>query len=82
MSALEEAGLLDRQVEVLPSDAGLADLRAGAQGLTRPELAVVLAYAKIALFDKPPEQLDVTVTWSDRRQTSFIAANWLTPASE
>ncbi|KAB0677581.1 NAD-glutamate dehydrogenase [Aureimonas leprariae] len=52
MGALEEAGLLDRGVEVLPSDAALADLRAGGQGLTRPELAVVLAYAKIALFDQ------------------------------
>ncbi|WP_152046497.1 NAD-glutamate dehydrogenase [Aureimonas psammosilenae] len=52
LASLEEAGLLDRAVEFLPSEAALADLRAAGNGLTRPELAVVLAYAKIALFDQ------------------------------
>ncbi|KQT42897.1 NAD-glutamate dehydrogenase [Aureimonas sp. Leaf454] len=52
MSVLEEAGLLNRDVETLPGDAALADLRASGRGLTRPELAVLLAYAKIVLFDQ------------------------------
>ncbi|GGE06518.1 NAD-glutamate dehydrogenase [Aureimonas endophytica] len=52
MSLLEEAAVLDRGVEVLPGEAGLADLRASGRGLTRPELAVILAYAKISLFDQ------------------------------
>jgi hypothetical protein len=36
----------------------------------------------VGLFDKPPYQLDVTVTWSERSRKSFIAANWLSPARE
>ncbi|MDI3263012.1 MAG: NAD-glutamate dehydrogenase [Fulvimonas sp.] len=46
---LEAKGLLDRQVESLPSDAELAERKARGQGLTRPELAVLLAYDKIDL---------------------------------
>jgi glutamate dehydrogenase len=49
--ALELAGDLDRTVEALPSDEELADRRATGLGLTAPELAVLLAYAKIALQD-------------------------------
>jgi glutamate dehydrogenase len=52
MTVLEEAGLLDRSVELLPTDAGLADLRASGLGLSRPEIAVLLAYSKIVLFDQ------------------------------
>jgi glutamate dehydrogenase len=48
---LEAHGLLDRGVEFLPTDVAL-DARAGrGKGLTRPELAVLLAYAKLTLFD-------------------------------
>jgi glutamate dehydrogenase len=47
--SLERAGRLDRELEFLPSDEALAERRAAGAGLTRPELAVLLAYAKIAL---------------------------------
>ncbi|MCK0198486.1 NAD-glutamate dehydrogenase [Ancylobacter sp. 6x-1] len=47
MQVLEARGLLDRTVEVLPGDAELAERRARGEGLTRPELAVLLAYAKL-----------------------------------
>jgi glutamate dehydrogenase len=49
MTRLERSGLLDRKLEALPTDSVLLerDMRGG--GLTRPELAVLLAYAKIAL---------------------------------
>ena len=51
MQRLERAGELDRGVEFLPDDAAVeARARAG-QGLTRPELAVLLAYAKLNLHD-------------------------------
>ncbi|ODT72179.1 MAG: NAD-glutamate dehydrogenase [Pelagibacterium sp. SCN 63-23] len=51
IEGLEQRGLLDRAVEFLPGDAVL-DARAEAgKGLTRPELAVILAYAKLTLFD-------------------------------
>jgi glutamate dehydrogenase len=46
---LEEDGLLDRQLEFLPSDQEIATRRAEGGGLTVPELAVLLAYAKISL---------------------------------
>ncbi|MDX2265364.1 MAG: NAD-glutamate dehydrogenase [Hyphomicrobiales bacterium] len=49
MQKFEAAGLLDRKLEALPSDAELADRRMKGQPLTRPELAVLLAYAKIDL---------------------------------
>ncbi len=48
---LEMAGKLSRGVEGLPSAAEIAMLRASKQGLTRPELAKLVAYAKIDLFD-------------------------------
>jgi glutamate dehydrogenase len=46
---LERAGELDREVESLPDEETLAARRKQGLGLTRPELAVVLAYAKISL---------------------------------
>ncbi|MFM8517798.1 MAG: NAD-glutamate dehydrogenase [Nevskiaceae bacterium] len=46
---LERAGELDRAVESLPDEETLAARRKQGLGLTRPELAVVLAYAKISL---------------------------------
>ncbi|MGH8979198.1 MAG: NAD-glutamate dehydrogenase domain-containing protein, partial [Acidimicrobiia bacterium] len=49
--ALVLSGDLDREVEALPSDEELADRRAAGLGLTAPELAVLLAHAKIALTD-------------------------------
>jgi glutamate dehydrogenase len=50
MENLEARGLLSRPVEFLPTD-GTLDARAQAgKGLTRPELATILAYAKNALY--------------------------------
>ena len=46
---LERAGRLDRALEFLPDDETLAARSAQRQGLTRPELAVLLAYAKMSL---------------------------------
>src|SRR5690606_7442186 len=49
---LESQGLLDRQLEYLPSDAEIAERKARGQGLTRPELAVLLSYSKLVLFQQ------------------------------
>jgi glutamate dehydrogenase len=46
---LERAGRLDRALEFLPDDEALAARAVERRGLTRPELAVLLAYAKMAL---------------------------------
>ena len=42
-------GRLDREVEGLPETAAMRERAPAAQGLTRPELAVLLAYAKLDL---------------------------------
>jgi glutamate dehydrogenase len=52
MQALEAAGRLNRAIEFLPSDDEILRRRAHQQGLTAPEGAVVLAYAKMWLFDE------------------------------
>ena len=49
MAALEAEGLLHREVEFLPSSEEMADRRRSGRGLERPELAVLLAYAKRSL---------------------------------
>jgi len=51
IEGLEARGLLDRAVEFLPSDAVLDARAAAGTALSRPELAVILAYAKLTLFD-------------------------------
>jgi glutamate dehydrogenase len=51
MRAMERRGQLDRAVEFLPDDAALAERAAAREGLTRPELAVLLAYAKNGLYE-------------------------------
>ncbi len=58
MHILETRGELDRAVEFLPDEVELAERRRRSQALTRPELAVLLAYAKLSLFG---ELLDSTV---------------------
>ena len=49
LHALEERGLFERRLEALPSDKELEERGRAGRGLTRPELAVLLSYAKIAL---------------------------------
>ncbi|MAL03527.1 MAG: glutamate dehydrogenase, partial [Arenimonas sp.] len=49
---LEGQGLLDRAIEFLPSEAELSDRKARGQGLTRPELSVLLSYDKIVVFNQ------------------------------
>ena len=50
MQALEQRGHLDRSVEFLPDDMEIGERRKRGQGLTRPELSVLLAYAKLTLY--------------------------------
>ena len=49
MRELEKSGRLDRAVEFLPDDEALRALAREGLGLTRPDLAVLLAYAKLDL---------------------------------
>ncbi|MBN8940669.1 MAG: NAD-glutamate dehydrogenase [Rhizobiales bacterium] len=52
MQSLETQGKLDRAVEYLPDEAELAERRRRGDPLTRPEIAVLLAYAKLSLYDE------------------------------
>jgi glutamate dehydrogenase len=58
MQTLEQRHLLDRAVEFLPDDMELTERRRRSQPLMRPELSVLLAYAKLSLKD---DLLDSTV---------------------
>jgi glutamate dehydrogenase len=49
---LEARGILNRRVETLPDDAALAERQTRDQPLTRAEIGVLLAYAKITLYDE------------------------------
>ncbi len=49
MSQLETDGALDRHLEVLPDRDALRSRRGALLGLTRPELAVLLAHSKLTL---------------------------------
>jgi glutamate dehydrogenase len=48
---LEQTGLLNRQLEYLPDESEIEDRRLRKQGFTRPEIAVILSYAKIDLYN-------------------------------
>ena len=49
MRSLEARGLFTRALESLPGDSELQERARAGRGLTRPELAVLLSFAKIAL---------------------------------
>jgi glutamate dehydrogenase len=49
MTELEKAGRLNRQLEFLPDEKALLERKANGQGLTRPEIAVLIAYCKMFL---------------------------------
>ncbi|AKJ69163.1 putative NAD-glutamate dehydrogenase [Pandoraea thiooxydans] len=51
MAMLEREGRLNRAIEFLPDDAEIERRRAGGQGLTSPERAVLMAYSKMWLSD-------------------------------
>jgi glutamate dehydrogenase len=52
ISVLEDEGLLDRDLEFLPDDEELTARRKRGEGLTRPELSVLLSYSKIRLYQQ------------------------------
>lgn len=47
MNSLERDGLLNKKIEFLPSESIISERYKNGQGLTRPELSLILSYAKI-----------------------------------
>ncbi len=50
IDALEEKGLLNREIEFLPNNRALEERREEQKWLTRPELSVLLSYSKMDLY--------------------------------
>jgi glutamate dehydrogenase len=50
--SLELSGALDRGLEFLPGAEELTERHKAGRGLTRPELAILLAYSKMALYSR------------------------------
>ncbi|MER5623791.1 NAD-glutamate dehydrogenase [Streptosporangium sp. NPDC002544] len=65
---LERAGLLNRELEFLPSDKTLAERRQAGLGLTAPEFSVLLAYTKLVT--------DAEILASDLPDDPYLAS-WL-----
>ncbi|WP_433252475.1 NAD-glutamate dehydrogenase [Streptosporangium sp. CA-135522] len=65
---LERAGLVNRQLEFLPSDKTLAERRQAGLGLTAPEFSVLLAYTKLVV--------DAEILGSDLPDDPYLAS-WL-----
>ncbi|OQM74667.1 NAD-glutamate dehydrogenase [Manganibacter manganicus] len=82
MAALEERNLLDRKVETLPSPAALAERQTRGEPLTRAELGVLMAYAKLVLLtdlvasdmpDDPHFDRDLMGYFPDQMAKKFAA---------
>ncbi|GAM75616.1 NAD-specific glutamate dehydrogenase [Vibrio ishigakensis] len=65
---LEKAGQLDRQLEYIPDDEQLLEREKQGQALTRPELSVLVAYAKMLL----KEQLAVEAISEDEHHSKLL----------
>ena len=70
MTSLEKRNLLNRNVEGLPSKEGMQNRASEKSGLTRPEIAVIMAYSKNVLFD----DLIVTDVADDPYMDKMLAA--------
>ena len=83
MRGIEKSGKLDRALEGLPDDETIADRHTRGLGLTRPEIAVLLAYAKMVLYedllksnlpDDPQLVDDLVLYFPDELRVRFRAA--------
>ena len=52
MRILERRGQLDRGVEFLPDEEAVREMKDAGQGLSRPEISVLIAYSKNTLFEE------------------------------
>ncbi len=72
--ALEARGDLDRGIEFLPTDAEIDTRHANRDGLSSPEFAVLLAYAKITLTDDLLETPLADEEWFGRVLREYFPA--------
>lgn len=77
---LEREGKLNRELEFIPSDDEISDRLAQGQGLTRPELSVLIAYGKMVLkeslnipqiTDNPYHRRELVQAFPEKLRTRF-----------
>jgi glutamate dehydrogenase len=74
MGSLEEDGLLDRESEDLPTGEEMAERRRAQRGMERPELALLLAYAKRFVRRELLESPLVDDAWLERDLHTYFPA--------
>ncbi|MCB1582835.1 MAG: NAD-glutamate dehydrogenase [Marinicella sp.] len=72
INMLEQKGLLDRDIEFLPSNAELERRRKNDEGMSRPELCVLLSYAKLDLFDQVIQSDVLNDPWLRRLMVNYF----------
>jgi glutamate dehydrogenase len=72
MARLEADGRLDRAVEGLPDRAEISARTAAGQGLTRPEMAVLLAYGKLELKREMTTAGAIEDPWLERQLEAYF----------
>lgn len=72
MRSLEKQGLLNRELEYLPDDATLAEYQKANISLTRPEIAVLLSYGKIKLYNDILESDLIDHPYFESRLVSYF----------
>ncbi|MDP1872865.1 NAD-glutamate dehydrogenase [Phenylobacterium sp.] len=82
MARLESIGRLDRVVEGLPDAAAIAARAEAGLGLTRPELAVLMAYGKIQLFREMVETEVPDDPWFEQVLEGYFPAPLMRYAPE
>ena len=70
--SLESKGLLDRDIEFLPNDAELERRRKNNEGLSRPELCVLLSYSKLDLYDQVIDSNVLDDPWLRRLMVNYF----------
>ncbi|WP_154222093.1 NAD-glutamate dehydrogenase [Marinicella rhabdoformis] len=69
---LEAKGLLDREIEFLPTDAELERRRLNGEGMSRPELCVLLSYAKLDLYAQVIQSGALNDDWLRRLMVNYF----------
>jgi glutamate dehydrogenase len=79
---LSERAGLDRELEALPSDPELLHRHIGGEGLSRPELAVLMAYTKNLLMDDIDESDLTEDPWFEQRLVQYFPRPLQEPYAE
>ncbi|MEI6623368.1 MAG: NAD-glutamate dehydrogenase [Actinomycetes bacterium] len=72
ISWLCERGVLDRDLEYLPTDTLMAEREAAGLGLTSPELSVLISYVKIAVTEDLVDSPLAGEQWYERVLTGYF----------